>query len=141
MRPPKEYENRIRKWWDASMARLSKRFPWTAYLIGLAFAALYLIIESWATDRLNPILAFVLKWTLAILTLPLWAGGLLLIGYLGALATLAYRDTYRDSGTKPNKLSLDERYEIDRVRTMWFGDSQQACELGISAVQSAQRVL
>jgi len=112
------------------MARLSKRFPWTAYLVGLALAALYLVIESWATDRLNPILAFVLKWTLAILTLPLWAGGLLLIGYLGALATLAYRDTYRDSGTKPNKRRRGRVSRCGNVRRLVLGVFERVANVG-----------
>jgi len=42
---------------------------------------------------------------------------------------------------KPKELTAHERYEVDCVREMWLGESQQACELAMNAVEAAQRLL
>lgn len=126
MRNPDEYKKRLDAWRESSMTRLKKKWPWLTLIGVVVLGGLGTLIDNRLWLKLDPVLTFVLDWLRFIVTLPLWAGGLPLFLYLGWLATKAYFE----SGPKPNDVRRSEadRNEIERIREMWAGEAECACE-------------
>jgi len=108
------------------------------FLVPLAF-------DNWVSEHvLSPVTngwgKFVALPTGATLSLLVVTTVVLLAIGLVAHPTVAAVRSWRED-TKPRKLSSDERYELDRIREMWKGDSREACEVAGGAIDSMRRVL
>jgi len=137
---------RVRSWIANKKAKLA-----TALLaLGIALV-IYIrdyLAESWIDTH---VLAFK-SWAKHFLdeptgiTLALFLVAVLVLLALALVDTSANGAVLRSllvwlKGKKPRKLSSDERYELDRIREMWIGDSRQACEAASGAIDSMRRVL
>lgn len=88
-----DFVERLRDWWRAYMGRLRKRNLLAWILLGLLAGTLVVVLENRYANKMDPIVGTLLDAVLSVVRAPLWAGGIVLLGYVAVLLTLAFWET------------------------------------------------